>query len=345
MYWRCSTIKKNGLPRLSSGRGSPYVCERTLGRPMSTKDGKGIKLLAAIGLIITTIIWGSAFVVMKNSVDIISPTYLLALRFTIAAIALILVFWRKVMKINKSDLLCGGLLGVFLFVSYFFQTYGLKYTTASKNAFITTLYVILVPFLHWLFNHKKPKRNNIIAACIAVVGLALLSLEGDLSINIGDLLTLICGFFYAVHIVFIDRYTEDHDPVKMTVLQMVVAAVLSWIIAPVLEGPFDGRVIDNSMIISLLYLGIFSTMIGFLLQNVGQKYLTPNTSSILLSFESVSGLIFSVIFLGDPLTIRLMAGCALMFAAVILSEYRKKTTPSIKPGKGDVSNEQRNCNQ
>ena len=292
---------------------------------MGTKDGKGIKILAAIGLIITTIIWGSAFVVMKNSVDIISPTYLLARRFTIAAIALILVFWRKVMKINKSDLFCGGLLGVFLFVSYFFQTYGLKYTTASKNAFITTLYVILVPFLHWFFNHKKPKRNNIIAACIAVVGLALLSLEGDLSINLGDLLTLICGFFYAVHIVFIDRYTTDHDPVTMTVLQMVVAAALSWIIAPILEGPFDGGVIDNTMMIGLLYLGIFSTMIGFLLQNVGQKYLTPNTSSILLSFESVFGLIFSVIFLGDPLTVRLMAGCVFMFAAVILSEYRKKT--------------------
>lgn len=291
---------------------------------MSTKDGKGIKILAAIGLIITTIIWGSAFVVMKNSVDIISPTYLLALRFIIAAIALILVFWKKVMKINKSDLFCGGLLGIFLFVSYFFQTYGLKYTTASKNAFITTLYVILVPFLHWLFNRTKPKRNNIIAACIAVVGLALLSLEGDLSVNIGDLLTLICGFFYAVHIVFIDRYTTDHDPIKMTVLQMVTAAVLSWIIAPILEGPFDGGVIDNTMMIGLLYLGIFSTMIGFLLQNVGQKYLTPNTSSILLSFESVFGLIFSVIFLGDPLTVRLIAGCVLMFAAVILSEYRRK---------------------
>ena len=156
------------------------------------------------------------------------------------------------MKINKSDLFCGGLLGVFLFVSYFFQTYGLKYTTASKNAFITTLYVILVPFLHWFFNHKKPKRNNVIAACIAVVGLALLSLEGDLSINLGDLLTLICGFFYAVHIVFIDRYTTDHDPVTMTVLQMVVAAALSWIIAPILEGPFDGGVIDNTMMIGLL---------------------------------------------------------------------------------------------
>lgn len=291
---------------------------------MSTKDGKGIRILAAIGLIITTIIWGSAFVVMKNSVDIISPTYLLALRFTIAAIALILVFWRKVMKICKSDLLCGGLLGVFLFTSYFFQTYGLKYTTASKNAFITTLYVILVPFLHWLFNRKKPAGNNIVAAMIAVVGLALLSLEGSLIINIGDFLTLICGFFYAVHIVFIDRYTTDHDPVTMTVIQMVMAAVLSWIIAPLLEGPFNYQVIDSGMMISLLYLGIFSTMIGFLLQNVGQKYLTPNTSSILLSFESVFGLVFSVIFLGDPLTIKLIAGCTLMFAAVILSEYKKK---------------------
>lgn len=291
---------------------------------MSVKEGKGIKLLAAIGLIVTTIIWGSAFVVMKNSVDIISPTYLLALRFTIAAIALILVFWRQVMKITKSDLICGGLLGVFLFVSYFFQTYGLKFTTASKNAFITTLYVILVPFLHWFFNRKRPTRKNIAAAVIAVIGLALLSLEGDLSVNPGDLLTFICGIFFAVHIVFIDRFTTNHNPVTMTVIQMAVAAILSWIIAPVLEGGLDVRVIDRNMMVSLLYLGIFSTMIGFLLQNVGQKYLTPNTSSILLSFESVFGLIFSVIFLGDPLTVRLIAGCVLMFAAVILSEYKRK---------------------
>ena len=260
---------------------------------------------------------------MKNSVDIISPTYLLALRFTIAAIALILVFWRKVMKINKSVYSAGGLLGVFLFVSYFFQTYGLKYTTASKNAFITTLYVILVPFLHWFFNTKKPKRNNVIAACMGLWALRFCRWKG-LSINLGDLLTLICGFFYAVHIVFIDRYTTDttgHDD----------GAADGGGCGPELDyradsgrGPFDGGVIDNTMMIGLFYLGIFSTMIGFLHQNVGQKYLTPNTSSILLSFESVFGLIFSVIFLGDPLTVRLMAGCVFMFAAVILFEYRKK---------------------
>ncbi|MFT4006951.1 MAG: DMT family transporter [Lacrimispora sp.] len=291
---------------------------------MNNRNGTGIKTLSVIGLIVTTVIWGSSFVVMKNSVAVISPTYLLALRFTIASVALVGVFWKRVIVLKRQDLLCGGLLGVFLFVSYFFQTYGLKYTTASKNAFITTLYVILVPFLHWFFNRKKPSRNNVAAAVLAVFGLALLSLEGDLSVNLGDILTFICGFFYAIHIVFIDRYTEEHDPVGLTVTQMIVAAALSWIVAPLLEGSMDFGVIDKAMMAGLLYLGIFSTMIGFLLQNVGQKHLSPNTSSILLSFESVFGLFFSVLFLKDPVTLKLAAGCVLMFASVILSEYKKK---------------------
>ncbi len=291
---------------------------------MNIQDGKGIKALSVVGLIITTIIWGSAFVVMKNSVDIISPTYLLALRFTIASIALVAVFFKRIKMVNNREILSGSLLGIFLFVSYLLQTYGLKYTTASKNAFITTLYVILVPFLHWFFNQKRPSANNIGAAVIAVFGLALISLEGDLSINIGDLLTLFCGLFFAFHIVFVDRYTEHYDPVRLTVIQMVVAAILSWILAPIMEGTQDFTVIKGSIFIGLIYLGIFSTMICFLLQNVGQKHLSPNTSSIILSFEAVFGLGFSVVFLGEAVTPKLLAGCILMFASVILSEYQKK---------------------
>ena len=163
------------------------------------------------------------------------------------------------------------------------------------------------------------------AAVIAVLGLALISLEGDLSVNIGDLLTLLCGFFFAFHIVFIDRYTADHDPIVLTVIQMVMAALLSWAAAPVLEGALDFGVIDKSMMTGLLYLGIFSTMLCFLLQNVGQKHLSPNTSSIILSFESVFGLLFSILFLGDMVTTKLITGCVLMFASVILSEYKKKS--------------------
>lgn len=291
---------------------------------MNINKGYFIKLLAAAGLIFTTIIWGSGFVVMKNSVDIIPPTYLLAFRFTIAAIALSIVFFPKTRTLNKYDIKYGSLLGIFLFTSYFFQTYGLKYTTASKNAFITTLYVILVPFFNWGINKKRPARKNIVAAVIAIIGLALLSLEGDLSINPGDALTLVCGLCYAVHIVFIERYAKEYDPVKLTVVQIAASAVLSWCIAPLLEGNFDFSVIDKGLAGSVLYLGIFATMVAFLLQNVGQKYLNPNTSSILLSFEAVFGLIFSVIFLNDPLTLKLISGCVLMFIAIIMSEYRKK---------------------
>jgi drug/metabolite transporter (DMT)-like permease len=226
--------------------------------------------------------------------------------------------------VTQREILSGSLLGIFLFVSYLLQTYGLKYTTASKNAFITTLYVILVPFLHWFFNQKRPTANNIGAAVIAVFGLGLISLEGDFSVNIGDLLTLFCGLFFAFHIVFVDRYTERYDPVRLTVIQMVVATILSWILAPILEGAQDFAVIKGPIFIGLIYLGIFSTMICFLLQNVGQKHLSPNTSSIILSFEAVFGLGFSVVFLGEVVTPKLLAGCILLFASVILSEYQKK---------------------
>lgn len=160
---------------------------------------------------------------------------------------------------------------------------------------------------------------------MAVIGLGFISLEGDLRVNVGDLLTLVCGIFFAFHIVFVDRYTETHDPIILTVMQMAVAAGLSWGAAPFLAGRLDLSVIDHSMAASLLYLGIFSTMICFLLQNMGQKHLSPNTSSIILSFESVFGLLFSVFLLGEPVTLKLLTGCALLFVSVILSEYRKRT--------------------
>ena len=293
---------------------------------MKIENESRIKVISVIGLITTAAIWGSAFAVMKNSVAIIPPTYLLALRFTIATAGLIIVFSKQVRTIGKSDLICGSILGFVLFISYFFQTYGLAFTTASKNAFITTLYVILVPYLHWALNKKKPSKNQIKAAVIAVAGLALISLEMDFSVNIGDLLTLVCGVFFACHIVFIDRYTVDHDPVKLTVIQMAIASILSWFVAPVLEGKLDVSVITGPTLIGLLYLGIFSTMISYLLQNVGQKNLSPNTSSIILSFEAVFGLVFSVLILGEVITLKIAMGCILMFLSVLLTEYKRKNT-------------------
>ena len=287
---------------------------------MNHLSERGIKVLASLGLILTTMIWGFAFVVMKNSVDVIPPTYLLAIRFSMSAVLLALLFYKNMMKADRETILCGVILGIFLCLSYQFQTYGLKYTTASKNAFITTLYVIIVPFLYWIVSKKRPTGRNITAAFLAV-----LSLQGDLSINYGDFLTLICGLMFAVHMVLIDKFTEHNDPIALTVIQILAAAIFNWICAPFLDGSFDFAVLmDKSLIGGLLYLAVFSTTVAYLLQNSGQKYLSASTSAILLSMESVFGTLFSVIFLKDVLTGKMLAGCALMFAAVLLSELPQK---------------------
>ena len=281
------------------------------------------KVLSVLGLILTTMIWGGSFVVMKNSVDILEPTFLLAVRFTIAALALVFVFHNNLKNRNKDSLRCGLILGVLLELSYLFQTYGIKYTTASKNAFITTLYVILVPFLNWGISKKRPKMKNLAAAVMAVIGLALLTLEGDLGINLGDFLTLLCGLCFALHMVYIDKFTEKHDPIFLTIVQIAVVGICNWLLVPVFDG-MDAynfqALMDKDLIIGLLYLAIFSTMVGFLLQNVCQKYLSANTTALLLSMESVFGALFSVMLLNEVLAGKMLLGCILMFLAVAVSE-------------------------
>lgn len=278
--------------------------------------------LAACGLLLTALIWGFAFVVVKNSLDLIPPIYMLAFRFTIASAALALILFRRLRRITRRDLQSGASLGVFLFAAYALQTIGCQYTTAGKNAFLTTIYVILVPFLHWLINRRRPDRYVIGGALLAMVGIGLLSLQGEGGIALGDLLTLLCGIFFAVHIVYIDRYTLAQDPAILTVLQLATAAVLSFLLAPLIDGPFPAQALHPEAVTGMLYLGLLSTMFGFLLQNVGQKYTTPSTASLLLSFESVFGVLFSTLFLHEAMTTRMLLGCLLMFIAVLLVETR-----------------------
>lgn len=286
-------------------------------------NNKTISALSCIGLVLTTVIWGFAFVVVKNSLDYIPPIYMLAFRFSIAAIALGLIFLPKLQLLNKTSLIQGIVLGFFLFAAYAVQTIGCKYTTAGKNAFLTTTYVIMIPFLGWIFTKKKPTVISVVSAVIALVGIGLLSLQDDLSINIGDILTIICGLFYAIHIIFISIYNVKTDAVLLTVLQLFFAAVFSWILAPLMDGgfPLEGLKMKG-VVTSMLYLGLLSTMVAFLLQNVCQKYVKPATASLLLSFEAVFGALFSCIILHEVLSIRMFIGCFMILFAVILSETK-----------------------
>lgn len=294
------------------------------------KSEKFISIWASSGLILTAIIWGLAFVVVKDSLDWIPPIYMLAFRFTIATLSLSLIFAVRLKNIDIITLRYGFILGVLLFSSYAAQTIGCKYTTAGKNAFLTAVYVVIVPFLHWIINRQRTNKVHILSAIITIVGIGLISLRGDFTIGSGDLLTLICGLGFATHMVFIKRYTAKSDPVLLTVLQLFFAAILSWLVAPVTEGGFPSGVLKPQMAGSMLYLGLLSTMLAFFLQNLCQKYTSPSTAAVLLSTEAVFGVLFSALLLGEQLTPRMTVGCILILFAILTAEMRTKRSDEFR---------------
>ncbi|MCR4823658.1 MAG: DMT family transporter [Treponema sp.] len=298
---------------------------------------KSLSILSSGGLLLAAAIWGFAFVIVKDSLDYIGPVWMLAFRFTIAALAMALIFFKKFKFLNKISFFHGSLLGLYLFLAYLLQTIGCNYTTAGKNAFLTTIYVILIPFFLWILNKKRPAAYIFLSALMSVSGIALLALGSDDSgaVNLGDLLTLCCGIFYAIHIIFTEKYDQAHDPLLLTLLQFAFAALFSWIAAPLIDGDFPLEQIQNPRVIfSMLYLGLFSTMLCFALQNVGLKYLPSAWASLLLSFESVFGVIFSMIVLGEKLTFKMGLGCFLIFTALILAQ----TLPDLLEKKNNSTN-------
>lgn len=287
-------------------------------------NSKFTSTLASIGLIITAAIWGFAFVVVKDSLDYIGSFYMVAIRFSIAAIGMGLIFFKKLKLIDKKHLLMGAVTGFFLYFAYIVQTVGCFYTTAGKNAFLTTVYVILIPLIAWPLYKKRPGWFVFVAAVMSLTGIGLLALGGnDLGgINRGDLLTLVCGLFYALHILWTEKCNKEGcSVILITLLQFFFAALFAWLTAPFADGPFPVASLGEVKVVgSMLYLGLFSSMVCFSLQNIGLKYVPSSLASLFLSFESVFGVLFSTIFLHEVITVRMIFGCVLIFLAILLAE-------------------------
>ena len=298
-----------------------------------------ISFFSGAGLLLTAAIWGFAFVIVKDSLDYIGHTWMVAFRFTIAAIAMSLIFLPKFKEMNLKTLKCGAITGAMLFGGYLTQTIGCNYTTAGKNAFFTTIYVILIPLICWPLYKKRPKWHVWVAAVMSVTGLGILALGSeDKGINIGDIWTLACGFFYAIHIIWTNKYNnEGVSTILLSVLQFAFAGVFGWILAPFLDGAFPvsaftaanasavgGLTGTAAIIVSMLYLGLFSSALAFSLQNVGLKYVNPSLASLFLGFESVFGILFSTLFLHEAFTLKMLFGCALIFGAVLLAELKEE---------------------
>ena len=287
---------------------------------------KSINILARVAILVATLIWGSTFVLMKDTVSVMSPSWLLFFRFTVGWMLLAIIFNKKLKLLNKSYVLGGAVIGLCLFLAYFTQTLGIADTTPGKNAMLTAGYCVLVPFLMWGVNRKRPDAFNIIAALLCIVGIGMVALTSNgekFTIVPGDTLTLVGAFFYAAHIVAVWTFARDKDMILVTILQFFYCSVFSLALAFVTGQELDFANIPLSNIYMLAYLAVFGTTIALLFQNIGQKYVPPSAASILLSLESVFGVMFSLIFFADekkdPI---IFIGFALVMIAVIISETK-----------------------
>lgn len=280
-------------------------------------------LIADCSLLLAAVIWGSGFTATQMALDSgFLPLTTMALRFGIAAVLMSIIFIKKLKKINREDIKAGSVVGFFLFTAFASQTVGLQFTTPSKNAFLTASNVILVPFIYWFMTKKKPDIFSVMAAFMCVSGIAFISLEKDLTLGIGDSLSLLCAILFAFHISSTGFYSQKVDTTVLSVTQMWFAAVLAFIGSFFTES--FPKTVPISGILSIIYIGVFSTMVAFFIQTTAQKYTTPTKTAIILSTEALFGTIFSVIILKEIITLKMIIGGIAIFLAIITAETKWK---------------------
>lgn len=281
-------------------------------------------------LFLTATIWGVAFVAQSVGMDYVEPFTFNAVRNLIGAVVLlpcIGLLNRMNGKDNgeghKKTLIIGGIsCGVLLFVASNLQQFGIQYTTVGKAGFITAMYIVLVP-VFGIFLHKKAGLKIWAAVALAVAGLYLLCMtDGSFSLQMGDLLVLACAVAFSFHILVIDYFSPKVDGVKLSCIQFLTCAVLSAIGMMIFEEPKLSQIL--AAWVPILYAGVMSCGVAYTLQIIGQKGMNPTVASLILSLESVVSLLAGWVILGQKLSNRELAGCALAFAAIILVQLPSK---------------------
>lgn len=286
-------------------------------------------MLADIGLLYCAVFWGVTFPTMKILVGIYPPCWLLFLRFSAGAAMIYTFFHSRINTSFRKVFKGGALIGFLLFAAITSQTVGLRYIGGGRSAFISATYVLMVPFMVWGLRRIFPGWMTITAALLCVAGMYLLS--GDDSSGpegyIGDMLTVICAVTFAVQVIAISCYASDNDPVALSFVEFVSFAVFAFLSSIIFETPAE--YLSMNGLFELVFTIVFATFGCYMVQIIAQKYAEPSHATIIMSLESVFGLVASVIFLGETVTARMLSGCALIFAAVMVSEL----SPLISKGR------------
>ena len=285
-----------------------------------------------------TLMWGLSFVVMKDTVDVLGPNQIIGVRFFLCGLGLAAIFWKRMRAcFNRDTIVRGIVLGVLLYLAYEAQTVGLTDTTPGKNAFLTATYCVMMPFMWWVAARRRPAAGNFIAAVMCIVGIGLVSLDGGLGMRFGDAMTLVAAFFFGVHMVFVALFTPGRDVYVLTVYQFITMGIIGLVLGAAFEPAPDLSAITGDVIFNMAYLTIFASGAALLFQNIGLAHVPPTQSSLILSLESVFGVLFSILLYGEAVTLRLIVGFALIFIAIVVSELKGSSNEQSTDLSGDIS--------
>lgn len=280
-------------------------------------------------LLITSLIWGTAFVAQSEGMNYVEPFTYNAMRTLLGGVVLIpvIILFRFLDKRNgkekanfslKNTVTGGICCGIVLFIASSFQQSGIAQTTAGKAGFVTALYIVIVPLIG-IFLHKKMPLRMWLFIAIALAGFWLLCIKQDIGISSGDLLVFFGAIFFAVHITVIDFFNEKNtDGVLMSCIQFFTAGLLMLICMFIFEKPAVSNIVGAGG--TILYAGIMSCGVAYTLQILGQKHTNPTLATMLMSLESVFAALSGWLILGEKLSIKEFFGCVLIFAAVILAQ-------------------------
>ena len=279
------------------------------------------KKIAIIVLILTTILWGTTFIITKTVTKEVPVFLYLGLRFSIALLGITPFIIRFNKKINKKIIWMGTFSGIIYYISIAFQTIGLQSTSAGKTAFITGLNCVMVPFLAWMIFKKKELNKRIwIAVGLSVIGMAFLLLEGDEETLIGDILVLICAICFAIFIVFNDKYVKLVDVYLYSFIQLLVISLLCFGSSMLFNESYHIMSANINFWLIMCYMGFIATTLTFIFQNWGQKHQGPSQTAIIFTLEPVFAVLFASYIIGNEvLSWQAWIGCGLIFIAILIT--------------------------
>lgn len=280
------------------------------------------QLQADLALLLVTVGWGASFILTKNALADLPTFNFLAIRFLLAFALSLVLFSPRLKNLNRKTLVSSAIVGTVLFAGYALQTIGLHFTTTSKSAFITGFSVVLVPLITAMYLKKRPETPAVIGSAMALAGLGLLTLDGSMTVNIGDALTLIATIAFALHIISVGYFTTGCDSLMLGVFQIGVVGFWSLLTSLIVETPTIPPI--SPVWINILLLSIFCTAGAFIVQSVAQQYTTATHTALIYSGEPVFAAIFGYLMMGEVLSGQGLIGAALILGGMLAAELDLK---------------------